>query len=188
MALEEVACTLEDLFPSYSTANRLMSELKKVDAEELGKLEPIDADDVKNALLGKKNRITAPRPDGVLSSTWRLVGPYVGEFIAAFFNKYIKTGEFPSLWKETLLVLIPKPTETNTLPKYKQICLLDTIAKTFERILIIRILNIRIHEALMSLNGAGLSSSQYGFREGRSTEALLKVQTFVHQLHWTRNM
>lgn len=182
MALEEVACTLEDLFPSYSTANRLMSELKKVDAEELGKLEPIDADDVKNALLGKKNRITAPRPD-VLSSTWRLAGPYVGEFIAAFFNKYIKTGEFPSLWKETLLVLIPKPTETNALPKYKQICFLDIIAKTFERIL-----NIRIHEALMSLNGAGLSSSQYGFREGRSTEALLKVQTFVHQLHWTRNM
>jgi hypothetical protein len=85
-------------------------------------------------------------------------------------NKCLELGKFPDCWKRQKLVLIPKPGKAAGGPSsYRPICLLDSLGKLFEKVLL-----GRLEEFTEGENG--LSPNQFGFRKGKSTlQAILTV-------------
>jgi Reverse transcriptase (RNA-dependent DNA polymerase) len=85
-------------------------------------------------------------------------------------NRCLKEGKFPDCWKRQKLVLIPKPGQAAGVPSsYRPICLLDTLGKLFEKIILHRLTKV-------TEGDHGLSENQFGFRKGKSTlQAILTV-------------
>ncbi len=116
----------------------------------------------------KTNKV--PGPDGIPNVA-------VKEVVKAYPNVFLKTmqrclevGKFPDCWKRQKLVLIPKPGKAagGSIP-YRPICLLDSLGKLFEKIILKKLTKL-------TEGPYGLSEKQFGFRRGRSTlEAILSV-------------
>ena len=132
--------------------------------------------DALGALRGKK---TAPGPDGVPARVWALTSAIFADRLRALYEACLKSGVFPRRWKEARLVLLKKDGRAADQPSaYRPICLLDEVGKTFERILVGRLVR-----HLSWGDGPGLSEDQYGFREGRSTvEANDRVRSLLDDM------
>ena len=79
------------------------------------------------------------------------------------FNSYLRKGRFFDEWKKHRLVLLrkgDKPLEDDS--SYRTICLLDTVGKLLEEIILQRLQCFLVRKN-------GLSENQFGFRKGRST-------------------
>lgn len=114
----------------------------------------------------------APGPDGITGNILKLAAPHIGYCLMACYNRCLREGIFPQIWKMARLVLLKKPGRPNGVAwSYRPICLLNETAKLFERILA-----KRIQEHLVN-HGPDLSESQYGFGPKRSTiDAVLKFR------------
>lgn len=117
----------------------------------------------------------APGPDGIKATIWKRVPAF--RLMASCMFLCLKKGQFPSNWKDSKLVLIPKGNGTaggglSSPPKARPICLLNEISKTFERIIADRLIQFMDdHEQ------SNLSANQFGFRRHRSTiDALRRVR------------
>lgn len=125
--------------------------------------------------LGSKN--TAPGPDGLHGKVWALASQALGDELQNIFTECLKSGCFPSIWKEATLVLIPKAGRPADSPSaYRPICLLDEAGKALEFIIASR---LRQH---LSEVGPDLEDCQFGFRESRSTiDAISRVRSLVEK-------
>lgn len=113
--------------------------------------------EVKRAARGLAPR-KAPGPDGVPAVVIRILAHRETSRIAEAFSHILSSGKIPKSWKLARLVLIPKGSGD----KFRPICLLNTVAKLFEKVIVARITT--------ELDaGEGLSERQFGFRKGRST-------------------
>lgn len=111
----------------------------------------------------------SPGPDQVPPKIVKEAVLEAPQFILQALNMLLKKGEFPSIWKEGRVVLIPKPKKAGQEQKYRPICLLNTFGKLYERLI-----TKRLADELNDKNI--LSPNQYGFRPGRSTvHAIEKV-------------
>lgn len=119
----------------------------------------------------------APGPDGIPDKIVKVFPDCFVEFLAAFYNRCIRDGVFPTEWKKGRLVLIPKQDKAtiNRIPKSRPICVLDELGKAFERVICRKI------NAWLNDNPCyALSDNQFGFVEGRSTvDALCRVVGIV---------
>lgn len=118
----------------------------------------------------------APGPDDFRLGMWKHVIEEMLEWIRVIFDLCLRKGEFPAPWKCANLVLIPKgggqDIDPSAVPKVRPICLINEIAKAFERILAERISNWQAEHP-----DSSLSANQFGFRKGRSTnDALLYLK------------
>ena len=118
---------------------------------------------------------TAPGPDGIPGKVLAVALSVLGNNLMDVYNKCLSEGIFPNCWKNSRLVLLPKPRkDLNTPTAYRPICLLNEAGKLLERIII-----GRINEHLNCV-GPNLNEQQYGFRPGRSTiEAINMVKNIV---------
>ena len=89
------------------------------------------------------------------------------------FNDLWITGNVPKIWKEAIIIPIPKPGKDNADPtNYRPISLTSCVCKTMERMI-----NSRLVWYLESNNL--ISPFQSGFRHGRSTnDHLVRLETF----------
>lgn len=84
------------------------------------------------------------------------------------FNSVLRLSYFPTLWKFSIIILIPKPNKTpDSISSYRPISLLSFFAKILKRLLLKRIL------PCITINSI-LPNSQFGFRSTHST---------IHQVH-----
>ena len=83
--------------------------------------------------------------------------------LASIFNSCIKQRQFPDLWKQGIIIPVPK-TKPAVLSKLRQIALLCPVSKIFEKLIM---KNAR--EAI----DKSYCSSQHGFRKGASTTTAL---------------
>lgn len=112
----------------------------------------------------KRRGTTAPGPDGIPVRAWLTAMPLVGARVRRLFTECLRRGLFPSSWKVGRLVLLEKPGRPVGTPgAYRPICILNEVAKLYERVIAERLLQ---H---LRLAGPDLSERQYGFRRGRST-------------------
>jgi ribonuclease HI len=90
------------------------------------------------------------------------------------FNDLWITGNVPKIWKEAIIIPIPKPGKDNADPtNYRPISLTSCVCKTLERMI-----NSRLVWYLESNNL--ISPFQSGFRHGRSTnDHLVRLETFI---------
>lgn len=104
--------------------------------------------------------------DGLPVIFLKLVFPYIDRFILHFVNSIITTSTFPSGWKIGRVVPIRKSGESCDMENLRPITILPALSKVVE-ILLRDQLMVHISDNLL------FSNSQYGFRRGRNTTALL---------------
>ncbi|CAH2228192.1 jg2997, partial [Pararge aegeria aegeria] len=105
----------------------------------------------------------APGPDAIPPEVIKSAICNNTGYFTRLFNSLLKQGTFPDSWKVGKLVLIDKPKKSfSDRTKYRPICLLNVIAKTYERLI-----NIRLTQEIEK--SGGLHKNQYGFRPGRTT-------------------
>lgn len=109
----------------------------------------------------------APGPDGIPPEVARLMVERWPGVFQNLVNTALREGIFPKEWKKASLVLIPKPGKKKGPSAFRPICLLDTMGKLLENILVGR-LNTEIEQKGL------MSESQYGFRKGKSTIGAIK--------------
>lgn len=132
MPYAKIEKVLEDLFPR--TPVDFKDFVQPVSQDIIA--EPVTIEEVKTAIKGglnnKKN--TAPGLDGVSKEILRSVPIEYLEYVTVHFQRCMLEGVFPIMWKRARLILLPKP-DFHITGKFRPICLLDEIGKTFERII-----------------------------------------------------
>lgn len=115
-----------------------------------------------------------PGPDGIANEFLKVIIRADTIRITNIFNRCLWEAHYPERWKSSNLVLIQKPRRPLDDPSsYRPICLMDTLGKLFERILVRRL------NHYLESTGA-LESTQYGFRRKKSTmDAIKKLQEIV---------
>lgn len=109
----------------------------------------------------------APGPDNLPNEIMKLAFECDPEAFRLLYDECMRRGEVPRQWKEAKLVLLPKGGQGVSL---RPICLLNAIAKAFEKIVL-----HRLEDHLEKVKG--ISDEQYGFRRGKTTiDAILELQ------------
>nr|BAK38641.1 unnamed protein product [Tribolium castaneum] len=118
----------------------------------------------------------AAGPDGLGPEIVQAAVAASPETISGLVNDLLKSQKFPEQWKRARLALIPKAKKSpDKLPKYRPICVLDSLGKFYEQLILARLLGE------LEAKG-GLSDSQYGFVRGRST--IDAMQDVLRVVEW----
>ena len=121
---------------------------------------------------GRIKANTAPGNDGVPNEILKeVIGAYP-ESLLETFNSCHREGRFFVDWKKQRLVLLRKGNKPlGVASSYRPICLLDTMEKLLEELILQRLKTLLVGES-------GLSENQLGFRKGKST--VDAIQTVVN--------
>lgn len=118
----------------------------------------------------------APGPDGIPAIVIKTLILAWPEYFMELFQRLLQSGEFPRKWKHAKLVLIEKRKDERVVG-YRPICLLNVVAKVFERIIANRLGSWAEENEILSPN-------QFGFRKGRSTiQAMDEVKKIVEEVN-----
>ena len=121
----------------------------------------------------------APGLDGIPNEVLELLIVYYPELLLSTFNICLQEGKFHNDWKMQKLVLLRKGDKPlNRVSSYRPLCLLDTMGKLLESLILQR---LKTH----SKGKNGMSDRQYGFRKGRS--AINAVQELVNRAETAKN-
>ena len=106
---------------------------------------------------------TAPGIDGLPNEIQKeVIGAYP-EILLEVFNSCFRDGRFFADWKKQRLILLSKSNKPlGDASSYRPICLLDTMGKLLEEMILQRLQSHMVGEK-------GLSENQFSFRKGRST-------------------
>nr|CAD7397398.1 unnamed protein product [Timema poppensis] len=117
-------------------------------------------------LVAKIKRKKAPGSDGIRVEVLQHASDQIAPFLTNLMNECMSWGLVPSVWKKSEVVILSKGEDKDPqLPKsYRPIYLLNVIGKLREKILCNR---LKRHREVV-----GLHQQRYGFRRGRSTEAM----------------
>lgn len=154
---EVLARVVDELFPTHQDVR--WSEYSHGSDERPEPVTNIELIEIAERLKAKK----APGPDGIPNGALACAIRSQTDVLREIYQQCLEEGRFPDPWKRQKLVLIPKPGKPpGESGSVRPICLLDTLGKGLERIILKR-LNNYIEEH------GSLSDRQYGFRQGRST-------------------
>ncbi|CAL1269232.1 unnamed protein product [Larinioides sclopetarius] len=118
----------------------------------------------------------APGPDGVDNNIIKLIYQADKNFLLCFFNKCLKHSCFPEIFKVGTIVLIRKPDKDPIdANSYRPICLLSSLGKVLEELLLRR---LEFHAQQI----APISDNQFGFVKDFSTEEEKCVDTILTNL------
>jgi ribonuclease HI len=141
---------------------------------ESGMIPPIVASELREA-MGNLAAESAPGTDGLDVDTIRSIGSEIEDRLLAIVNRCIGTGYFPCAWKIGRVTVLRKPNREDRADpsSYRPICVLNTLAKIFERL---------IHSRLTweAKSSKWFSEHQHGFIEGHSTETA--AHSLVNQI------
>lgn len=158
---------VQELFPAHNPVTwpemTQNGEVQSEDDNDLSLEELLKA--AKSLKLNK-----APGPDGIPNAAVKVAVQASPQVFLETMNRCMEEGRYPDCWKRQKLVLVPKPGKAADGPSsYRPICLLDTLGKLFEKIIL-----QRLEKFTEGVNG--LSEKQFGFRKGKSTlDAILTV-------------
>lgn len=169
MCPEKLKTIVEGLFPHHDPT--LWPPTPYEDEEDESRGSRISNEELVIVAKGLKVK-KAPGPDGIPNVVLKTAIQAFPDMFRIVLQKCFDEGYFPDRWKIQKLVLLPKPGKQPGDPaSYRPICLLDTLGKLLERIILNRLTHCTESEN-------GLSRKQFGFRKGIST--VDAIRTVVH--------
>jgi len=165
---------LGTLFPEADGQESVWEEESPTEGEWSKDLE-VSEEELAGVVKRMRGKNTAPGPNGIPGKVWALAMKYANGATRHLFNRCLKEGCFPPVWRRAKLVLLRKENKPADVPSgYRPICLLDEEAKLLERVIAGRL--VRHLEEV----GPDLHGQQFGFRRARSTvDAILCVRGLV---------
>ena len=155
--LDQVQYIVRNLFPHVEPFQRQDRSSCVVRREELFTLE-----ELKRA-GGRLKARTAPGIEGVPNEILKEVIRAYLEILLEAFDSCLREGRFFADWKKQRLVLLRKGNKPLGTPSScRSICLLDTMGKLLEELILQRLQTLLV-------GNNGLSENQFGFRKGRYT-------------------
>lgn len=150
----DVACAERISFYSNHKFNENLSfNFKLIDVPEIIKI----INSIKSNAKGS---------DGLSLQMVKMCLPSIDKYICHIINSCLEIGFFPQIWKEALVIPLPKTANPSRYDDLRPISLLPILSKILEKIVYSQIINY--------LNDANLlPKEQSGFRKGQSTETLL---------------
>lgn len=163
---EEEEEIVQELFPQGINQNRkpqITVPIKLFTIEEM--------QEATKKLKNKK----APGPDGITPEIIKTATKAIPNTFLNMYNRLLEQNIFPKVWKNGKLVLIEKKTkEQDERKKYRPLCLLNTMSKVYERLILNRIEK--------EITEREISVRQHGFRKGRSTITAMKEAQTIAEL------
>ena len=144
----------------------MSNDVKRMSLEEA---ESFTIDQVASAIIGCRSS-RAYSPDSLSIFHLKNLGPLATKHLTALYNDSLKYWRLPSIWKTSLVILIPKPgKDSSQCTCYRPISLLCPAAKVLEALI------------LPSINKfLSPAKDQHGFRPRHSTaSALLQLTTDI---------
>lgn len=133
----------------------------------------VSSEDVQNVIKNLKNSMAGSDSIGI--NLIKLCCPYILKFIVHIINSMFIECKFPTVWKNALVIPLPKVNDPKDYSDLRPISILPGMSKVAEKIIEIQ---IRQH---LELNGI-LPAVQSGFRSGySSTTALLNITDDIIQ-------
>ncbi|KAF8638112.1 hypothetical protein AX14_010227 [Amanita brunnescens Koide BX004] len=180
--IEDVTTLFETMHSHFSTSpaesDISWDAINAIPEHEVRSFPPISQKEIWDALRPTSNS-SAPGPDHV---TWRhiklaLSFPDTDSALADLFNRVCFTGVWPSYFKDSISVIIPKPNKPDySIPKaYRPIALLNTLGKLLTKILANRLQHDAAQYSI-------LHRDQFGGIQGHSTiDAGLVLTDFISE-------
>ncbi|XP_045450173.1 uncharacterized protein LOC123658926 [Melitaea cinxia] len=110
-------------------------------------------------------------PDGIPPVVYKRCIKTICVPLCVLFNKSLKSGTFPTLWKTAHIVPVFKSGDKSCCENYRPISILSCCAKLFESI---------VYDVLYNHFKSSLSPNQHGFVKGRSTTSnLLEYKSYL---------
>lgn len=156
---------VETLFPNHPAVR-----YEEIAATEIPLFTEGELEEARKKMKPKKS----PGPDGIPPEAVKLAAEIDPTKVLQALNCALTKEQFPSEWKQANLILIKKQGKPDNLPSsYRPLCLLDTLGKLLEHLLLGRL------KGEIERTG-GLAENQFGFVEGRSTlNAMQRVMDLV---------
>lgn len=170
-----IGTQLANSMQCYNTNDGLNNYLKTLSRQPQSfTLLDTDPTEVQNIIANLRNS-SAPGWDNISTKYLKYVNYEVTPIITHLTNLCFKTGTFPNSLKRSIITPVFKSGERNDVNNYRPISVLPTLSKILEKIL-----NDRLIKYLTKFNI--ISQSQYGFRQGISTEdAVISLTTLLTQ-------
>ena len=159
---------LSTLFPTHAPLDFVATSAEG--------LVDFSCDEIRSAAKKLKNG-KSPGQDGIPPEATRLAALGATELFTECLSEVLRTGNFPTIWKVATLKLIPKEGNTELTPKYRPICLLNTLGKLMEHLI-----NDRLNKELHRTNG--ISAKQHAFTRKKSCSTA--VEKVVHFMESTK--
>lgn len=156
-------CTNELEESEYDNINEINNDIRQLDTEK--EAPPII--DFINAISRTANH-KAPGDDGITAEVVKTAKEQLAMVLQLIVKACLQIGYFPREWKKANVIMIPKPgKDQQTAKGWRPICLLSTLAKIMDRIMIENIMNDMIQKGKFNQN-------QYGFMQRKSTTLAIK--------------
>lgn len=131
-------------------------------------LRPVSPDEVRMTILSLKN--TGAGLENFYSSLIKLIAHLISNALSHIINIVLKTGVFPSCLKIAKIIPVFKKGSKTSLLNYRPIAILSFFTKLIEKL-------FASHLTCSFSKFSILSSNQFGFRPGYSTELALVTIT-----------
>ncbi|KAI5746944.1 hypothetical protein M8J77_009381 [Diaphorina citri] len=113
--------------------------------------------------------------DGIQIKTLKKIKSFIIKPLAYIYNLCLRQGIYPSNFKVAIVKPVYKKGDKNLVENFRPISLTTAFSKIFERIIKVRLVKFLDENKI-------LSESQYGFREGRSTnDAIVEVIEYAYE-------
>lgn len=132
-------------------------------------LKPTNPQEIYTIIKNLKNK-SSPGFDGLTSDIVKKTSNHIIDILVELCNLSLRTGEFPDILKESIVVPIQKKGNNQCIDNFRPITLLPVFSKILEKIVKTRLLTFYNKINFFSVN-------QYGFREGIGTETAIKSLT-----------
>ena len=121
---------------------------------------------MKFSLLKSLDVSKANGPDGISARMLKFTAHAIAPSLTRLFNISIRLGRFPTCWKASLVVPVPKSSKHQEASNYRLISLLSVLSKLLER---------HVHHFISAhlKHSHPLSSKQWGLQAGKSTTTAL---------------
>ncbi len=120
----------------------------------------VSEDDVRRELR-RVNVRKAAGPDGITGRILRSCADQLAGLFTSIFNESHATSVFPTPFKKSVIIPVPKNSKPSCLNDYRPVALTSTVMKVFERLL---------KKHICSSIPATLDSLQFAYRPNRSTD------------------